>query len=126
MAQFIFLVLEPINRGFHCLKLLLLDLCPRLCLIDEGLKTLCLSTFQQSPNPGPARQLFDAIGIDGSELVNALHDKDRFSNEEWAALQRQREILEKAIDDRILAAKKSKKPTQAKPSHIQGHWIFVR
>ena len=73
------------------------------------------------------RQLFDALGIDGSELVDALHDKSRFeSEEEWAALERQREALEKAIDARLQAARKSKKPTQAKPSHIQGHWIFVR
>jgi hypothetical protein len=72
------------------------------------------------------RQLFNTLGIEGEELVNVLHDKSRFSDEEWAALQRQRETLEKAIDERLQAARKSKKPTQAKPSHIQGHWIFVR
>ena len=72
------------------------------------------------------RQLFNAIGIDGSELVDALQDKDRFGAEEWAALQRQRQMLEKAIDTRLQAARKSKKPTQTKPSNIQGHWIFVR
>ena len=72
------------------------------------------------------RQLFDAIGMSAEEFVNALQDKDRFEPEQWASLQRQREILEKAIDARIQAAKKSKKPTQEKLSNIQGHWIFVR
>jgi hypothetical protein len=72
------------------------------------------------------RQLFNALDIDGAELVDALHDKGRFEPNEWGALQRQREALEKAIDARLLAARKSKKPTQTKPSHIQGHWIFVR
>ena len=72
------------------------------------------------------RQLFDAIGMDGAEFVSALHDQDRFEPEEWAALQRQRETLEKTIDAKLQAARKSKKPTQTKPSHIQGHWIFVR
>lgn len=72
------------------------------------------------------RQLFDAIGMSAEEFAKALHDKDRFAPEEWASLQRQREILEKAIDARIQAAKKSKKPKQEKPANIQGHWIFVR
>ncbi len=72
------------------------------------------------------RQLFESLGISGDELVNALHDPGRFKHEEWAVLQRQRDVLEKAIDARLLAARKSKKPTQTKPSHIQGHWIFVK
>ena len=72
------------------------------------------------------RRLFDALGVDAAELINALHDKTKFTAEEWAALQRHREILEKAIESRLQAARKSKKPTQTKPSQIQGHWIFVR
>lgn len=72
------------------------------------------------------RQLFESLGIDGGELVDALQDTSRFTSEEWTALQRQRDTLEKAIDDRLQAARKSKKPTQTKPSQIQGHWIFVR
>jgi predicted phage gp36 major capsid-like protein len=72
------------------------------------------------------RQLFEALGIEGAELMTALQDQNRFTPEEWASLQRNREILEKAIDARILAAKTSKKPKKAQPSHIQGHWIFVR
>lgn len=72
------------------------------------------------------RKLFDSLGMDGASLVGALNDIDRFQPEEWAALQRQRETLEKAIDGRIQAAKTSKKPTQTKPEQIQGHWIFVR
>ena len=72
------------------------------------------------------RLLLDTIGISKEDLTDALSDRGRYTAEEWAALQRHREVLEKAIDDRIQAAKKSRKPTQAKPSDIQGHWIFVR
>ncbi len=72
------------------------------------------------------RKLFTSLGIDGTELVNTLHDIDRFEPEEWSALQRQRETLEKAIDARLQAARTKKKPTQTTPAHVQGHWIFVR
>jgi hypothetical protein len=72
------------------------------------------------------RLLLDAIGASEGEIEEILSDRSRYTQEEWSALQRHRELLEKAIDDRIYAAKKSRKPTQAKPSDIQGHWIFVR
>ena len=72
------------------------------------------------------RLLLNAIGVSEEELTSVLSDSNRYTPEEWAALQRHRELLEKTIDNRIQAAKKSKKPTQAKPSEIQGHWIFVR
>ena len=72
------------------------------------------------------RQVFNAIGIDEVDLLGALRDKSRFTPEEWAALQRNREALEKAIDKRIENAKKAKKPTTTDPSRVQGHWIFVR
>lgn len=73
------------------------------------------------------RLLLEALEMDEKKLDEVLSDRSRYTTEEWTALQNHRERLEKAVDDRILAAKtKSKKPTQAKPSEIQGHWIFVR
>jgi hypothetical protein len=72
------------------------------------------------------RLLLEALEMDEAELDKALSDQSQYTPEEWAALQRHREQLEKAVDRRIQAAKTVKKPTQAKPSEIQGHWIFVR
>lgn len=73
------------------------------------------------------RLLLDALEMDEEEVDATLSDRSRYTSEEWTALQQHRELLEKAVDKRIEAAKKTaKKPTQAKPSEIQGHWIFVR
>ena len=73
------------------------------------------------------RLLLEALEMDEEKLDDALSDRSRYTSEEWKALQHHRERLEKAVDDRIEAAKKAKKrPSQAKPSEIQGHWIFVR
>ena len=72
------------------------------------------------------RLLFHELEVDETDLLRLLRDKTRFDDEEWSTMQRHREALEKAIDTRIHAAKKSKKTAQAKASEIQGHWIFVR
>lgn len=72
------------------------------------------------------RQLSEALGIETKELVKALNDQSKFTSEEWSSLQRNREALEKAIDAKLLEARKSKKPKKAQPPQIKGHWIFVR
>lgn len=72
------------------------------------------------------RVLLEALEMSEEELTDLLSDQSRHSPEAWAALQRNRKLLEKAVDERIEAAKKKPKITQAKPAEIQGHWIFVR
>ena len=72
------------------------------------------------------RLLLDTIGMNEKDVETALADRSRYTAEEWASLQQHRELLEKAIESRIQAAKTSKKPTHTKPLDIQGLWIFVR
>ena len=72
------------------------------------------------------RLLLESIKMDERDVEDSLTDRTRYTPEAWASLQQHRELLEKAIEERIQAAKEPKKPTQTKPLDIQGHWIFVR
>lgn len=71
------------------------------------------------------QNLFEKLQIDKESFINSLNDKDQYSPEEWAKLQRNRALLSQEIDKRIAKAMgEGKKNSQT--SSIQPHWIFVR
>ena len=70
------------------------------------------------------RQLFDELGISESALLDALHDKSRFTPETWKKLQAKRRELEDLIG-RHIQVNVSKPIKRREPANIKGHWIKV-
>jgi hypothetical protein len=69
-------------------------------------------------------EVYATLKVDEQEFLKALQDQSRYSQEEWASLQKHRLMLEKNLEKRLQEA--GKKGSSKQTSLVQPHWIFVR
>jgi hypothetical protein len=69
-------------------------------------------------------EVFATLRLDKEEFLRSLHDESLYTKDEWTSLQRNRAMLEGALEKRFLKTKKM--GTAQQTLLVQPHWIAVR